>query len=1028
MAVKTPQEIYLGTPPDPAYAPRRDDIIDLHDDHQSRLAVADIKITALDGRIGSLEATGTVGYTFVSGGPVAAATTGPITLSGEQAVDGVTTASSRILVKDQDDPAENGVYVSAAGAWARAGDMAVAADVQNSAVFVADGGVNVGKTYVVYSSVAALEVDPIQWIEIGDQSGVTQALDPDRYLVPKIKNRLPSDTDYPKMLDMRSSSDVVNVPGGDLELRGYTYAVNWWLGNEFARWASGEDQIGKYVFGAFLVYSTNPANLGLSNATIYTEDAVGALSVISGYSGGVVTISSQCVLVWAHGQVANPGDANILLGSPSVPVDTTRYATGYLLHVANSPFDTTAMVRQILLGDQVRADGRAAALLIDVKDYGLHPNLLEFGDYYGGAPETRTPSPVKNLPVGALRDLGYQRGIDFGDRPGGTTNNYWRYKSGTDLNGKYCVGMFLCWAADGLEVPLSPAAIIETTGGAIAGVGAFETGSVDLGGNVHLVWVSAQIGTAGYENFLIGSIASPTDVYCTGIYVNISDTPHDIDEVIAAYTYRQSIMSDVARRVPVRVGSGVATLVLGGTGNVESYVESSLSGETIKRTFTAFPTYSVDGYPVLFNIGDDYVNGVQVRANIGDDTPPDHLFGGTIGGNHGYRLGRLTAAGHGKTQVDQGSIWTAGGTEYLLVEVVDVNTLLLTERSGNGAPPTGTYTHVSGATNIGDITVTAQSFAQWYPPFKNRHIECFVDGEKISDTSGAFSYRQSVQFIETYDILAKGEMVTWWEANGGSGNIEPDGDPSVRITLTYEFDRDGQLTIYRDWLFLKSTLVNDLMGIQSARASGTTHYYIPNTVAFTHDGTAVNYSLIEAADRTSTGGQVSVNFTPTEAEATGPFVDRVLSLFGSDYVFAQGFLPVGDVADDAARRALCSARGLEIRGNTDKLYFRVVDKGDFTAVAGEYYSAVAYRHIFPRPTERTAAYPVRTRGADYLYIDWHNVAKVDRVQVPSDFAGRNFEIVASRNVTLYSEVLTGWLNVHVAATGDYGFLVLRILR
>jgi len=54
---------------------------------------------------------------------VRAATTGNITLSGTQAIDGVTLAAGeRVLVKDQNTPHENGIYVVASGAWSRSDD------------------------------------------------------------------------------------------------------------------------------------------------------------------------------------------------------------------------------------------------------------------------------------------------------------------------------------------------------------------------------------------------------------------------------------------------------------------------------------------------------------------------------------------------------------------------------------------------------------------------------------------------------------------------------------------------------------------------------------------------------------------------------------------------------------------------------------------------------------------------------------------------------------------------------------------
>ena len=55
--------------------------------------------------------------------PCAVATTANITLTGEQTLDGVLTSSDRVLVWNQTTGSENGIYVSAAGAWSRASDF-----------------------------------------------------------------------------------------------------------------------------------------------------------------------------------------------------------------------------------------------------------------------------------------------------------------------------------------------------------------------------------------------------------------------------------------------------------------------------------------------------------------------------------------------------------------------------------------------------------------------------------------------------------------------------------------------------------------------------------------------------------------------------------------------------------------------------------------------------------------------------------------------------------------------------------------
>ncbi len=55
--------------------------------------------------------------------PVRVATTGNITLSGTQTIDGVSVvAGDRVLVKDQTDQKTNGIYVVASGSWSRATD------------------------------------------------------------------------------------------------------------------------------------------------------------------------------------------------------------------------------------------------------------------------------------------------------------------------------------------------------------------------------------------------------------------------------------------------------------------------------------------------------------------------------------------------------------------------------------------------------------------------------------------------------------------------------------------------------------------------------------------------------------------------------------------------------------------------------------------------------------------------------------------------------------------------------------------
>jgi phage-related tail fiber protein len=82
---------------------------------------------------------------------VRAATTGDITLSGEQTIDGVAVvAGDRVLVKNQSTGSANGIYVAAAGAWSRATDADTSAEVTAGMfAFVAEGTVNADSGWVL---------------------------------------------------------------------------------------------------------------------------------------------------------------------------------------------------------------------------------------------------------------------------------------------------------------------------------------------------------------------------------------------------------------------------------------------------------------------------------------------------------------------------------------------------------------------------------------------------------------------------------------------------------------------------------------------------------------------------------------------------------------------------------------------------------------------------------------------------------------------------------------------------------------
>jgi len=102
------------------------------------------------------------------------ASTADLTLSGEQTIDGVTTSTSRILVKDQSTASENGIYVTASGAWARSSDMDDWSEVPGAFVFVEQGTTQADTGFVsTANGGGTIGVTAMPWTQFSGQGTFT---------------------------------------------------------------------------------------------------------------------------------------------------------------------------------------------------------------------------------------------------------------------------------------------------------------------------------------------------------------------------------------------------------------------------------------------------------------------------------------------------------------------------------------------------------------------------------------------------------------------------------------------------------------------------------------------------------------------------------------------------------------------------------------------------------------------------------------------------------------------------------------
>ena len=673
-----------------------------------------------------------------------------------------------------------------------------------------------------------------------------------------------------------------------------------------------------------------------------------------------------------------------------------------------------------------QAASRAVAEAGEVFNQPWH-NVLEDGDFVLGDPSIRSASGIVDLTHPDMLERGLARGIQW--RAG---NEYIRYEHGASLLDKYFFACFVVNSVDAANLPTGPTMLREaSTEGAVSGQ--FATlGHVVISPTTRLLWAHGQV-AGGDPNLLIGSAIAPPVAgtrFASEFTMLISDTPFDLDAMIRQVNLAAKARGQ-ARKWALSVEGDAPTpplpargkLVLTGNGGT-GYVESDRSGHLIRNNFDPFPIVAISSVPCKFNIVSQALDGAVVRSGGTDDIAPDHVDAKTLDANHGYTLGRCTAVGHGLDASREGEIATKDGVEHVLVKVESANSLLIATRNSNTTPTTGSFALSGG----GNITVTAVSSIQWYPPHNNYSLRLWVDGGEITDRTGEWTYVNDVQFVETCDLLARQTIIDWWIANGGaSGGVFPEGLPLYRSVVTYRFDRDGQLTIHRSWTFLAPTAVTDLMGVQVARVSNPLTYRVPNAVPFAYDGDTLDYGMGVASDRTLTAsGTPNINFTPTRLGATGEYAHRLISEWSAS-AFAAGILPVGDAAYDV-RRTNTSNNALQIRGNTAKVYFRVIDKGGFTAQAGDSFEMVGFRHILPRQAGRPLVCPVRySDSRAIVYIDWTDFAGFDQVSISPDLIGRTVTVLDSRNAALVGGALaTGSVTANVSASGDHGYLVLEL--
>ena len=441
-----------------------------------------------------------------------------------------------------------------------------------------------------------------------------------------------------------------------------------------------------------------------------------------------------------------------------------------------------------------------------------------------------------------------------------------------------------------------------------------------------------------------------------------------------------------------------------------------------------------------------YNQSTDVHSNGFDESCPIKINGMYLGGGHGVIGRKAKMTGHGKTNVDVGSIWSDGTDQWVLHYVDDAdNATFVAKNTGpadkwsisTAALGSTTMSHVSGATNTADFVLTAQEQSQSAPTVKEYLAELRVDNVSIT-ADGVYSGAR-VQLAETYALMNMAAQQDYLIANVGAATPSYDNaaiKDQVRFAYVFEWNEFGAMSVRAghgvhdaysraansDYWGAFQLQRLSLPGDSVAGMQSSVSLYVPDV------SPVGGYDFKAVADITANAAEVRVPITscddPADPASHFALIGRTSGVDKSGHLYGYNRdVGLGVPAARAAHVTDCM-----ILSPADKSYPVAIDAKAGDAAVDDADLITAFRAPF-LPTDADLTVPavvVDMDGATYCYITAHQTLTDKQVALPDSVSGKKVTVVkASTGATVSSAYVTGG-QITFTTTGGYGDVVLRL--